>query len=83
MANPWVRSWQVVGTSGKPYKVSQRQDGTFGCSCPAWMFSKVHPRPDCQHILRKRMELNEIPVKVSKSKKHDDNQPTRSITFED
>ena len=56
MGNPWIRSWSVVGTSKKTYKVSQRQDGTFGCECQTWMFQKA-PKEDCQHILKKKIEL--------------------------
>jgi hypothetical protein len=48
--NPWVRSWQVPGSNGETWKVSQRADGTFGCSCPAWKFAKA-PKPECHHIL--------------------------------
>jgi hypothetical protein len=57
--NPWVKYWPVIGTSGKEYKVSQRADGSYGCSCPAWTFQKQQPRKDCQHILLLRLKNGE------------------------
>ena len=36
----------------KKYNVGQKTDGSWGCSCPRWIFSKEKPRPDCKHILR-------------------------------
>lgn len=47
--NPYVDSWEVTGSKGDVYKVSQRKDGTFACNCPAWKF-KPAPKPDCKHI---------------------------------
>lgn len=47
--NPYVDSWEVTGSKGEVYKVSQRKDGTFACNCPAWKF-KPAPKPDCKHI---------------------------------
>ena len=32
----------------KPYKVSERRDGRWECSCPAW--TRHTPRTDCKHI---------------------------------
>ncbi len=29
--------------------MSLKQDGSYGCSCPAWKFAKA-PKPDCRHI---------------------------------
>lgn len=94
MANPWVRSWPVVGTSGKEYKVSQRQDGTFGCDCPAWMMQRKEKwingvRQDCQHILKKKMELMQQEGRRTPSKpvapavKKDQHEIVRAITLED
>lgn len=61
--NPWVDSWQVAGTSGHEYKVSRRADGvTFGCECKTWLYAPA-PKPDCQHILRKKLELAEEKLK--------------------
>jgi len=46
----WVRQWIVVSpTSGHEYKVSQKVDASFACSCPAWKFKKA-PKPPCKHI---------------------------------
>lgn len=64
----WVERWDVVGTSGKPYVVAKNRNGTFGCTCQAWTMQPkerwiydptLHMlvRKDCQHILRKKMEL--------------------------
>lgn len=57
--NGWVKHWDVIGTSGKKYKVSQREDGVFGCTCPAWKFQKLEfeKRKACQHILQKQLQL--------------------------
>lgn len=46
--NPWAYQVQVTGSSGDIYNVGYRQDGTWGCSCKGWIFSK--PRADCKHI---------------------------------
>lgn len=65
--NPWVDSWQVAGTSGHKYKVSRRADGTtFGCECKTWLYAPA-PKPDCQHILKKKLEL--MQEEVLKAKK--------------
>lgn len=57
MADRWVQRWTAIGTSGKQYTVAMDRVGNFGCSCPAWTFSKVRPKPDCQHIMQKQREL--------------------------
>lgn len=49
MEKSWVKKWNVEGSNGDVYVVSQKDDGTFGCSCPAWKFAKA-PKPDCKHI---------------------------------
>jgi len=48
--NPWVERWDVIGSRGDTYVVSKRQDGSYGCSCPAWRFARA-PKPDCRHII--------------------------------
>lgn len=58
MKSPVINRWQVTGTSGRTYTVSQHQDGHFGCDCAAWRFQR-NGRKDCQHILAKKMELME------------------------
>jgi hypothetical protein len=59
MAQTWKERWEVVGTSGKIYTVALKNDDTWGCNCPSWIFQKKEngPRKDCQHILHKKMEL--------------------------
>jgi hypothetical protein len=50
-SSQWVSQWEVASESNpsKFYKVSQRQDGSFACDCPAWKF-KPAPKPPCKHI---------------------------------
>jgi hypothetical protein len=59
MPSVWIEKWDVQGTSGKTYHVSRKQDGTFGCDCPAWIFQKKvnGERKDCQHILQQKFLL--------------------------
>jgi|SRR5579871_5737401 len=66
--NPWVNHWEVIGTSGKPYIVSKRASGDWGCSCPAWKFQKGGNRKDCSHILQKQMELMQEQLAAEQSK---------------
>jgi hypothetical protein len=42
----WVHRWFVNTHAGKQYTVAMREDGSFGCSCPAWKFR----REECKHI---------------------------------
>ena len=53
----WCNKWDVVGSKGTPYVVAQKEDGTFGCSCPGWKFKKA-PKPDCRHIRSMKQALN-------------------------
>lgn len=64
----WIEHWDVMGTSGKTYRVSRAADGSMGCDCPAWIFQKKQnyirnpatgkiEKADCNHILKKRFEL--------------------------
>lgn len=48
MANSYVRSWNIRSFTDpdKVYKVSQRQNGDYACSCPAW----IYRRKLCKHI---------------------------------
>lgn len=65
--NPWVDSWMVAGTSGHEYEVSRRADGvTYGCKCKTWLYAPA-PKPDCQHILKKKLELAQAELKKAKS----------------
>lgn len=81
----YVKRWAVEGTSGKPWTVSVKGNGEWGCSCPAWTFKKVHPRPDCQHILRTKIFIGFFgqPQSTTPVKKQKDDGVIRSITFEE
>jgi len=51
--NPYVKFWYVRSHSdpNKNYKVSQRQDGTYACSCPHWLYRRSQiPDGECKHI---------------------------------
>lgn len=86
-SDEWVQRWTVIGTSGTEHTVAKHRNGSFGCSCMAWTTQKkekwvydntlhILRRRDCQHILQKRMELQELsviqPTKVSSKKDFDD-----------
>ncbi len=59
----WIRSWTVPGSEGNEWKVSQRANGTYGCSCPAWKFAHA-PKPDCHHILAVRRNPDIGTIKI-------------------
>jgi hypothetical protein len=44
-----------------PYVVSHAKDGNWSCSCMAW--TRNHPREDCKHIMRVKLQEN-TPVEV-------------------
>jgi hypothetical protein len=48
MSNKWVDKWKIQSESNpeKFYTVSRAEDGSFGCSCPVWIFQKK----TCKHI---------------------------------
>jgi hypothetical protein len=49
----YSRQWDVgsfTDPTKKPYKVSERRDGGWECSCPAW--TRHTPRVDCKHIIK-------------------------------
>jgi hypothetical protein len=51
--NIYVRQWDVgsfTDPGKKPYKISERYNGTWECSCPAW--TRHTPRTDCKHIIK-------------------------------
>jgi hypothetical protein len=51
----YSRQWDVgsfTDSTKKPYKVSERLDGRWECSCPAW--TRHTPRTDCKHIVKVR-----------------------------
>jgi hypothetical protein len=43
----------------QPYKISERHDGRWECSCPAWKFHT--PRADCKHIRKVQGALRIMP----------------------
>jgi len=56
--------WYVSGSATEPYIVSEAKDGNWSCSCMAW--TRNHPREDCKHIMRVKLQESkpaEIPVK--------------------
>jgi hypothetical protein len=55
--NPYVRSWDVPTSSDGTWKVSERVDGTFACSCPKWKFARA-PKRECHHIAAVRAHPN-------------------------
>ena len=57
MSNSWVKRWKVNGSNSSIHTVAQRQDGSWGCSCPAWKFAHA-PKPDCHHILTVKQNPN-------------------------
>lgn len=60
--NPWVERWPVEGTEDT-WTVSRREDGSWGCSCPKWIFQKVPEgsrREDCHHIRQIRARTPEV-----------------------
>jgi len=48
MAKEYVQKWKVPSSSNpdKEYTVSLTKEGTYECSCPAW----VYHRRECHHI---------------------------------
>jgi hypothetical protein len=56
--NPWIERWDVIGSRGDTWIVSKRQDGTYGCSCPAWRFARA-PKPACKHVIATLADLGQ------------------------
>ena len=73
----YKRQWDIQSFTDpgkKPYKISERLDGGWECSCPAW--TRHMPRADCKHIDKVRRALQRppaAPVFISA------NQPTSSV----
>jgi hypothetical protein len=53
--------WYVSGSGKAPYTVSEAKDGNWSCSCMAW--TRTHPREDCKHIMRVKLQTA-VPVAV-------------------
>ena len=45
-----------ASSGGKEWKVQRNEEGTFRCSCPSFIFSKVSPRT-CKHCRRCETQL--------------------------
>jgi hypothetical protein len=46
----WIERWAVDSDGlSDEYTVARDREGLFGCTCPAWKFSKA-PKKDCKHI---------------------------------
>ena len=41
--------WEST-TANRNWTIAKYDDGTFSCSCPAWIFQKGGIRKDCKHI---------------------------------
>ena len=37
-------------TANRTWTISEYDDGSYACSCPAWIFQKGGIRNDCKHI---------------------------------
>jgi len=86
MADVWVERWPVQGTSGKTWTVARKANGEWGCSCPAWTMKKNKGRPDCQHILKIKLQMvgeGKVSVAPTKNLGKTKTENTRSITFGD
>lgn len=43
----WIKRWYILSSNGIDYyTVAQAEDGSWGCSCPAWKFRRL----ECKHI---------------------------------
>lgn len=64
MTTAYRRQFDIASftTPGKkPYKVSERADSAWECSCPAW--TRHTPRRECKHILKVKGALATLPAK--------------------
>jgi hypothetical protein len=55
----WKELWEVQSESraNVAYVVAKNVRGSFGCSCPAWIFQHT-PRQDCKHIAHVKRQLS-------------------------
>lgn len=51
----------IIGSTGKEYDISMRDDGLLTCPCPSWVFNQRKDRT-CKHIdqLRTRAMIDKI-----------------------
>lgn len=62
MGQQYKRQWDVNSFTNPrktAYKVSERVDGGWECSCPAWTMHT--PRKDCKHIQSVRSAMRRAP----------------------
>lgn len=52
--------WEVRGDSGKSYRVTLAEDGTWGCTCP----SRVQP---CKHVRDTALKLSRAPEEPTRA----------------
>jgi len=60
---PFWGNWSVNGTSEVPYSVNYYPDGTFDCSCPAYLYSPIDKK-ECKHtrVLSLMVRMGEVTV---------------------
>jgi hypothetical protein len=58
---PYKGQWYVSGSAASPYTVSEAKDSNWSCSCMAW--TRNHPREDCKHIMRVKLQ-EAVPAEV-------------------
>jgi hypothetical protein len=53
----WKELWEVQSDSrpGTAYVVGKTEKGSYGCSCPAWIYHT--PRQDCKHIAHVKRQV--------------------------
>jgi hypothetical protein len=62
----WLRKWNVTGSKGDIYVVSEDENGDYACSCPVWTYR----RKVCKHIIWLKQQLPGLkPSFVSKEVK--------------
>jgi hypothetical protein len=77
----YARQWDVgsfTDPTKKPYKVSERRDGRWECSCPAW--TRHTPRTDCKHIIKVQAALRRAAVTAADT--IDRPEPPAAMVFE-
>ena len=77
----YARQWDVgsfTDPTKKPYKVSERRDGRWECSCPAW--TRHTPRTDCKHIIKVQKAIRFSPAKSCVRRHPTRCQPDTAVT---
>jgi hypothetical protein len=71
-SSQYKRQWAVDASpttktpNPNPYTVSEAKDGNWSCSCMAW--TRNHPREDCKHIMRVKLQ-EAVPAEIKVSPK--------------